>query len=165
MTYPEIRDSMSLGMSNAIIVKTALVIFLIVNLCLGIIGTFYLQTRDRSRDAGIMRAFGATRGSVCRNMIAEGWFMAIVSWIIACFGVWLWVRKDGMTMHQEMFDERMPQAIIDAIPLWFDNFATHFWVISAIVLALLLITVTIGVYIPARRIADVNPVDALRENN
>lgn len=163
-TYAELRDRMAANELNNIAIMTALVVFLIVNLCLGIIGTFYLQTRDRSRDAGIMRAFGATRGSICRNLIAEGWLMAIVSWILGCFGVWLWVRKDGFTQPDNIHNVYC-EAVNKVIPLWIDDFATHFWAISGIVLLLLLITVTIGVYIPARRIAAISPVDALRENN
>lgn len=163
-TYIEMRNGMAANELNEIAIFTALVVFLVVNLCLGIIGTFYLQTRDRSRDAGIMRAFGATRRSICRNLIAEGWLMAVVSWCIGNVGVWLIVRNFGFTQPDSIFDLHC-EAICKAIPLWIDDFATHFWAISGIVLLLLLITVTIGVYIPARRIADISPVDALRENN
>lgn len=161
VAYTEIRDLMGASFRNENIIKTALVIFLIVNLCLGIIGTFYLQTRSRSRDAGVMRAFGATPGAICRNLIAEGWVLAIVSWIIGCVGVWYRVRNEGLT-EVTIFGERS-QSVMNVIPLWIDDFSTHFTVISLIVLALLLVTVTIGIYIPARRIAHVNPVDALRE--
>ncbi|MDE6371694.1 MAG: ABC transporter permease, partial [Duncaniella sp.] len=164
ITYVTHRAINTSGERNNNIILMALVLFLIVNLCLGVIGTFYLQTADRSRDAGIMRAFGATRASVCRNMIAEGWLMAVFSWMIGCTGVWFLVRKNGMTEPDKLFDI-LDQGVMDALPLWFDNFALHFWVISAIVLALLLVTVTVGIYIPARRIASISPVDALRENN
>ena len=111
-----------------------------------------------------MRAFGATRGSICRNLIAEGWCIAILAWIIGNIGTWFIAGIYGMTEHEYMADNKS-QALNNIIPLWIDDFATHFWVISAIVLVLLLVTVTIGVYIPARRIAGISPVDALRENN
>lgn len=164
ITYNSYRAIMTSGKRNNNIIQLALVLFLVVNLCLGVTGTFYLQTTDRCRDAGIMRAFGATRGSVCRNMIAEGWVMTIISWIIGCTGVWFLARKNGLTEPEKLFNV-LAQEVMDAIPLWFDNFALHFWVISAIVLILLLVTVTAGIYIPARRIARISPVDALRENN
>ena len=163
MPYTGLRENNAVGIINGMILCEALLIFLIVNLCLGVIGTFYLQTRDRSRNAGIMRAFGATRGSICRNLIAEGWCMAIMAWIIGNIGAWFIADIYGMTEHEYMVNKS--EAVINAIPLWIDNFATHFWVISVMVLILLLVTVTIGVYIPARRIADISPVDALRENN
>ena len=163
-TYTDLRDNNAIGYINSNILCQALLVFLIVNLCLGVIGTFYLQTRNRSRDAGIMRAFGATRGSICRNLIAEGWCIAILAWIIGNIGTWFIAGIYGMTEHEYMADKKS-QALNNIIPLWIDDFATHFWVISAIVLVLLLVTVTIGVYIPARRIAGISPVDALRENN
>lgn len=161
VAYTEVRDILAMPVNNENMIKTALVLFLIVNLCLGVIGTFYLQTRSRCRDAGVMKAFGATPGSICRNMIAEGWLLAIVSWIIGCGAAWYRVRNEGLT-EVNMFGERS-QSVMDVIPLWIDDFSTHFGVISLIVLALLLITVTIGIFVPAYRISRVNPVDALRE--
>lgn len=162
MTFSEYRDIQNIDMRKGIFLMSALALFLIVNLVLCVTGTFYLQTRDRSRDAGIMRAFGASRKSICGNLIAEGWVMTGVAWILGCTAVYFWSIKDGLTKGQGLMNEPS-QRLIDAIPLWIDDFYVHFAVVSAIVLALMLIAVTTGIYLPARNIARVSPVDALRE--
>ncbi|MDE6378142.1 MAG: FtsX-like permease family protein [Duncaniella sp.] len=162
MTYTEFRDIRCIDMRKGNFLMSALALFLIVNLFLCVTGTFYLQTRDRSRDAGIMRAFGASRASICINLIAEGWVMTIVAWLIGCAGVYLWGIKDGLSKGSELMG--IPsQRLVDAIPMWIDNFAVHFGVVSVVVLVLMLMAVTIGIYLPARNIARVSPVDALRE--
>ena len=46
---------------------------------------------------------------------------------------------------------------------WATDFTIHFIVISSIVLVLVLAVVLAGIYVPARRISHVNPVDALRD--
>ncbi|MBR2238017.1 MAG: transposase [Prevotella sp.] len=41
--------------------QIATAVFFLINLCLGIIGTFWMQTKRRTEESGIMRAFGATK--------------------------------------------------------------------------------------------------------
>ena len=62
--------------------KIVLLIFFLVNLSLGVVGTFYLQTRQRSRDAGIMKSFGATCGNIFRNLTLESMLITFAGWII-----------------------------------------------------------------------------------
>lgn len=162
MTFSEYHSIQSISLSKNVFLFSALALFLIVNLFLCVTGTFYLQTRSRSRDAGIMRAFGASRASICRNMIAEGWVMTVVAWLIGCTGVYFWVRKEGMTTGNNLMGQPS-QVLVEAIPSWIDNFNEHFGIVSVIVLALLLVAVTIGIWLPARHISSVSPVDALRE--
>ena len=162
MTFSEYRDIQSIDMRKGNFLMSALALFLIVNLFLCVTGSFYLQTRDRSRDAGIMRAFGASRASIMHNLIAEGWMMTILAWIIGCAGVYFWVEKDGLTKGQELMDQPS-QRLVEAIPLWIDNFGQHFAIVSAVVLGLMLLSVTLGIWLPARHISRVSPVDALRE--
>ena len=45
---------------------------------------------------------------------------------------------------------------------WVTNFNEHFAIISAVVYVILMACVAIGVYLPARSVSRINPVDALR---
>ena len=45
--------------------------FFVVNLILGTIGCFWLQTRRRVEEIGIRRSFGATRGRIVRMLVSE----------------------------------------------------------------------------------------------
>ena len=49
------------------------------------------------------------------------------------------------------------------IDTWVSHPVEHFFVISAIVYALILVCTLIGTYLPAREVSRVDPVDALRD--
>ena len=49
------------------------------------------------------------------------------------------------------------------IPLWYDDFNTHFAVVSLIIYAIMLLAVMLGIWFPARRISRIRPIDALRD--
>lgn len=144
------------GITNKLRINVVLAIFFGISLCLGVIGSFYLQTRRRSEEGGIMRSFGATRGFLVRELLLEGIILTTISWIIGCFIYLQYALKEGLVLigqHEahELFSN------------WTDRFGEHFMIVSLIVYAVLLIVVSIGIYIPARNISRVNPVDALRD--
>jgi putative ABC transport system permease protein len=50
---------------------------------LGLISTMGTSVIERTREFGIMRAIGGQSGMVLRNVISEGIFIGLMSWIIA----------------------------------------------------------------------------------
>lgn len=144
------------GNTNKLRINTALAIFFGISLCLGVIGSFYLQTRRRSEEGGIMRSFGATRGFLVRELLLEGVILTTIAWIIGCFIYLQYALKEGL----EVIGWQHPH---ESMANWTDHFTQHFIIVSLIVYVVLLIVVTIGIYIPARNISRVNPVDALRD--
>lgn len=159
--YPDIRDEVRYGSgeTDKMRVNTALAVFFLVNLCLGVIGTFYLQTRKRSRDAGVMRSFGATPGYILREMLGEGALLTVIAWLIGCIAYMQYAIKEGLTVMGG-FNGAL---IADYMPCWTDNFAMHFAVVSIIIYAIMTTVVCVGIYIPGRRISRVSPVEALRD--
>ena len=57
----------------------AMAAFFLVNLCLGVIGTFWLQTRTRREEVGVMLSFGATRSDIVRLLMGEGTVLTVVA--------------------------------------------------------------------------------------
>lgn len=163
----------SSGMTNTIRLNTALAVFFLLNLCLGVIGTFWLQTRKRSEEAGIMRSFGATSGKVLRTLLAEGAVLATVAVTAGCFLYFqyamsegLYLGFDGLVFDQQQktgFSENVENMPMDMMDYWVTDFGTHFAGVSAIVFLIILIVVLVGIYIPARNISRVNPVEALKD--
>lgn len=137
--------------------KTALLIFFLVNLALGVAGTFYLQTRQRSHVAGIMKSFGASRTRVFGGLVGESVLITVAGWLIGCLLYMNYGLKEGLSIGMDWNPSYFPAGC------WITDFWTHFGIVSAAVLAVLLVIVFIGVSMPARRIARVNPVDALRD--
>ena len=49
---------------------------------LGLMGTMSLNVLDRTREIGIMRSIGATRGSIQRIVLVEGLTIGVLSWLL-----------------------------------------------------------------------------------
>ena len=120
----------------------------IITLCLGGIGVMNIMlvsVTERTREIGVRKAMGATRGDILRQFFAESAILTVVSGVL------------GVTAGMVLC------AAMSAIPL--PDFVPHPIVsgasIVASVLTLSIITLTAGMY-PAQRAAEMTPVDSLR---
>ena len=147
---------------RVIFITVAVATFFFINIFLAIAGTFYLQIRRRSEEAGIMRSFGATPRRIVCEMLGEG-FVLITAACAIGFSIFRFISGSGAMALATSSPTDNKKAIREIMPLWWDDFNTHFFTVSAIIYILLLIIVAIGIYIPARRISRVNPVDALKD--
>ena len=138
--------------------QIATALFFLVNLCLGVIGTFWMQTKRRTEESGIMRAFGATRRRVMLMFLVEGWVMATVSMFIACV---LYLNYVKLGLGELCISPHQPGTQPD--PTWVADKPLHFLIISAIVYIIILCTVLIGTTIPAVKIVRARITEALRE--
>lgn len=141
------------GVTNKYRFFLVLGLFFLVNLCLGVAGTFWMQTRSRSEEVGIMLSFGANPSYIMRLLIGEGWVLTTLATVIGCFVYFNYAVSDGLHISSSNLS---PDYLIN-------NFGFHFLLVSLLVWLILLLVVTIGVYIPARRISRINPVEALRD--
>ncbi len=135
--------------------SVATAIFFLINLCLGVIGTFWMQTKRRTEESGIMRAFGATRGRIMGMFLAEGFVLTTFSMFITCI-LYLNYVKTGL-------GELCIPSSTQPDPTWVADKPLHFLIISGIVYLIILLTVSIGILIPSWNIVRTKPVEALRE--
>lgn len=143
------------GTTQKVRTNILLAVFFFISLLLGVIGAFWLQTRKRSEEAGIMRSFGATPGYILRMLLGEGVVLTTIACIIGFTGYLQYALLEGLDLGMSSY-----QTVGDH---WVHDFWTHFGLVSLIVYLLLLAIVLLGVYIPARNISQVNPVDALKD--
>lgn len=144
------------GVLNSIRMKTALAVFLMLNIFLGVSATFYFATRRRVTEIGVHRSLGATAGKIIRMLMTESVVLGLMSFVIGELILFNFIDS--------VFSSSMSR-MRDALPMqdvWTTNFWPWFAVVSATVCVLLLICVAVGTYIPARNISKINPVDALR---
>ncbi len=134
-----------------------LVGFFLINLILGVTGSFYLQTRRRIEEMGIHRSFGARRGNITGILIGEGLALTTVACIAGNLLYLQYALKFGLSTGYSSSYNNTPDGS------WVSNFGEHFAIISIIIYILLIICVVIGTYMPARSISRINPVDALRD--
>lgn len=130
--------------------------FFLVSLCLGVSGTFWMQTRSRREEVGVMKSFGGQSAYIIRMLLGEGAVLATVATLAGCFLYLQYALKEGL--YTNMWDKA------DILPVyWVNVFPLHFIGISLMVWGILLVVVSVGIYIPARSISRITPVAALRD--
>ena len=156
-TYQQGIDEVEFNTSTPIYRRNLLVaVFFLVNLCLGVVGTFWLQTRTRREEVGVMLSFGATPGHIVRLLLGEGAVLTTIGTFVGCFIYLQYGISEGFSKGAMYWDILRPE-------YWTDFFWAHFFIVSLIVYAVLLVVVSIGVCIPARKISRIPPTEALRD--
>ena len=143
--FAALQRTMELDDVNEARTQLCVIGFLLLNIFLGVIGTFWFRTQHRRSEIALRMAFGSTRRGVFGRLIAEGLLLltlAAVPAALVAFNV-------GMA---ELVDvERMP----------FD--AVRFVVAIGVTWALMSVMVVLGIWYPARRAMRVQPAEALHD--
>lgn len=145
--------------------RNVLMIFFGINIFLGVFGTFWLLTRKRTEEAGIMRSFGAPAWKVRRMLYVEGTILALGCAVLGCgaYVYYLYHNPDklefGLTAVSTADSEMLPPELTT----WVSDFWPHVGIVSAIVCVLVLVVVLLGIAVPAWRLSRINPVEALRD--
>lgn len=121
---------------------------------IGIINTMIMATYERTREIGVLRACGATKGTISRLFTFEA----------AMLGFWGGVFGMGISYIlgtvARLIVKNNPSAAMSAIPIQqIGNFP--WWLIVSVLAFTTLIGMLSGLY-PAHRAAKLNPVEALR---
>ena len=155
-SYDEINAAREFSDSTVLYRRNlSIALFFLVNLCLGVIGTFWMQTRTRREEVGVMLSYGATPRRIRLMLLGEGTVLTTLATFIGCFIYLQYAFSEGLNKGNSW----MPAVI----PSWVDNFGLHFFLISLAVYVVLLLVVWAGIYIPARRISAISPTEALRD--
>ena len=137
----------------------SLAVFFMFCLCLGTIGTFWLQTRKRKEEIGIRRSFGASKRRIMREFLTEGLVLTTICHIVGCFLFLQYAISFGLSRGLMRTD--MPLSHIN--DSWLNHFAPHFLAVGTFIYLIILLTVSIGILIPAWNIVRTKPVEALRD--
>lgn len=132
------------GTSNYIKSSSALVLFFIINIFLGIIGTFWFRTQSRHSEIGLRMALGSSKKELRRLMIYEGIILlniAVIPAIIICLNI--------------AFADLTYNKLMD-YSIW------RFLICTVITYLLMVIMVVTGVWYPSKVASNILPVDALR---
>lgn len=143
-----------------------LALFFLVSLCLGVIGTVWLQAKRHTEECGVRRAFGATRPRLLREML---WQNALLATIAVVVGLIIFLNYAhshigegyGYSPCEAFYSTQINYTMLDLS--WVDYFWSHFLVVSAVVYIIILCTVLIGTAIPAMKIIRSKITDAIRE--
>ncbi|MCR5573362.1 MAG: ABC transporter permease [Bacteroidaceae bacterium] len=157
-TLMEDRDSYYL---NAMRMRYVLAAFFMISLCLGVIGTFWLQTKVRKEDVGVMLSFGGTPNYIIRMLMGEGVLLTTIAVVIGCLVYMQYGISEGLVNDYLWGGARADSPMV--ADSWIDSFPLHFLIVSGIIWLIMTIVVLIGIYIPAHKISHVQPTEALRD--
>ena len=118
--------------------------FLLVNIFLGLLGTFWFRTQQRKGEIALHKAHGATNGMVFTRLLSEGWLLLLIVTPIA-------LLIDFNLAHAEL------NAWRNGTTLEWDRLL----LCGGISFALIALMIAIGIGIPARKAMKIDPAEAL----
>lgn len=122
----------------------AAVFFLLVNMFLGIVGTFFFRTQHRQSEMALRIALGSTKGNLRTILIGEGLTILLFAFLpaaIICLNLGL---KEVINIDIMTFN---PGRLLICL---------------SITLTLMSLMIIIGIWYPAQQTSRMNPADALR---
>lgn len=145
-SFADIRESFQRGWMNQLRNYAMGMGFLLLNIFLGLLGTFWFRTQQRRSEIALHKAHGATSRAIFRRLLGEGWLLLLLVTPVALI-------IDYNLAHLELNSWR--------------NDTTLEWdrlllcaLISFLLIALM---IAIGIGIPARRAMRVQPAEALHD--
>lgn len=133
----------STGVENEVKTRVAVACFLLVNIFLGIIGTFWFRTEYRKGEMGLRMALGSTRRQLNSIMMGEGILLLILAFVPS-----LVISFNIATM--DLVDSYL-------LPFTWLRFA----ICEGITFTLIVCMIICGVWYPARTTARLEPAEAL----
>ena len=113
---------------------------------IGVMNIMLVSVTERTREIGVRKAIGATRGDILKQFFAESVLLTAVSGLLGLtFGMGTCLALSNLPLP-----DFVPHPIISPISI----------IVSIITLSI--ITLTAGMY-PAQRAADMTPVESLRD--
>ena len=156
VSYKAVKYNMEAmdGTTNNIRMRSGVMIFFLLNIALGIIGTFWFRNQARRNEIGLRMALGSSRNKLQAQYIAEAILLLTLAAIPAfCVNAFL-VQADVI----EVVGQQVANSGYITNNKWL-----RFFITNAITFILLAIVVALSVWIPAYRASRVQPVEALRE--
>ena len=143
-SFKDIRRSFQQYRSNEIRNHITGMAFLLINIFLGLLGTFWFRTQQRKGEIALHKAHGATNQMVFTRLLSEGWLLLLIVTPIAL-----------------LIDFNLAYAELNS---W-RNDTTLEWdrllFCGGISFALIALMIAIGIGIPARKAMKIDPAEAL----
>ncbi len=145
-SFKDIRHSFQQGETSEMRNLVVGMGFLLLNIFLGLLGTFWFRTQQRRGEIALHKAMGATDGAVFGRLMSEGLFLLLAVTVPA-------VIIDVLLAHFELNSWRNGTTL--EWPRMAFSAAATFVLIAAMI--------GIGIGLPARRAMKVQPAEALHD--
>lgn len=142
--YDDIRDQQLQGSFNTIKTRFWMVAFLLINILLGIIGTFWFRTQHRRAELGLRIAVGSTRIGLWNRLNMEGILLLTLAALpaaVICFNIGYSGLVEGSMEWNGL------------------RFLVGFTITYILMVSMILL----GIWFPARQAMKIQPAEALHE--
>ena len=143
-SFKDLRRDFQQGHYNKVRDSITIMAFLLVNIFLGLLGTFWFRTQQRKSEIALHKAHGATNQMVFTRLLSEGWLLLLIVTPIA-------LLIDFNFAHAELNSWR------NGTTLEWDRLLFC----GGISFALIALMIAIGIGIPARKAMKIDPAEAL----
>lgn len=120
---------------------------------LGMFNTLTISLLERTKEVGLMVTLGGRNRDMRKLFIFEAMLLSFIGAVTGIFGAIIFGQILNFAMN--MFSRSR------GVTEYFQLFATPWWLVSGLILFMLLVGLIV-VYLPARRAARINPIEALR---
>ncbi len=145
-SFTEIRDDFQRSWKNGLRNYMTGMGFLLLNIFLGLLGTFWFRTQQRRSEIALHKAHGATDISIFKRLLCEGWLLLVL-----------------VTPLALVIDYNLASLELNS---W-RNGTTLEWgrllLCAVITFVLIALMIAIGIGIPARKAMKVQPAEALHD--
>lgn len=124
---------------------TAALTFLMMNVFLGLLGTFWFRTQHRYPEIGLQKAFGATNRDVIMRLMSEAGILMSIAFAVSMI--------INLNIAYAELTELYRNAHITAV---------RFAVTEAVSYVLMLLIIGLGIWIPARKATEADPAKVLK---
>lgn len=139
------RDSYQIDNVNELRTQFCILFFLLLNIFLGIIGTFWFRTQHRRSEVALRMALGSTKQGIFGRLIGEGLLLLVLAAVPALL----------ITFNLGYAE------LVEVSRLPFD--AVRYIVGVLLTLLLMALMIVSGIWFPARQAMKVQPAEALHE--
>lgn len=145
-SFTEIRDDFQRSWKNGLRNYMTGMGFLLLNIFLGLLGTFWFRTQQRRSEIALHKAHGATDISIFKRLLCEGWLLLVL-----------------VTPLALVIDYNLASLELNS---W-RNGTTLEWgrllLCAVITFVLIALMIAIGIGIPARKAMKIQPAEALHD--
>ncbi|MDE7442805.1 MAG: ABC transporter permease, partial [Muribaculaceae bacterium] len=146
ISFDRIRHSYQLAQERKLRDYTIGMVFLLINIFLGLLGTFWFRTQQRVGEIAVRKVSGATRCDIFVRLIGEGLLLLTVVTVVA-------LAVDINMAYMEF------NTSYGGSHLYWPRVLTA----AGVAYLLMVIMVILGIYFPARRAMMVEPAEVLRD--
>ena len=143
-SFKDIRRNFQQGSYNEMRNNITIMVFLLVNIFLGLLGTFWFRTQQRKSEIALHKAHGATNPMVFTRLLSEGWLLLLIITPLA-------LLVDLNIAHAEL------NSWLNGTTLEWDRLL----ICAGISFALMALMIAIGIGIPAKKAMKIDPAEAL----